>query len=157
MQNLQNPTYGQPPQEAGEPRQCFKCNFEGLGSNITCPRCRKNHFLTAKNVRTRGTILVVVGLFLIALIGGISIFIAVLLFGSANQTPEGTRRVQEAMSALLVVYALFALLIAFGLNSLISGIWMLVTGRRNRVMLWVMWGLLALLGIAFVFVRFAIP
>ena len=156
MQNLQNPTHGQTPQETGEPRQCFKCNFEGLGANITCPRCGKNHFLTAKNVRTRGTILVIVGLFLIALIGGISIFLAVLLFGSANQTPEGTRRVQEAMPMLLVVYGLFALLIAFGLNSLISGIWMLVTGRRNRVMLWVMWGLLALLGIAAILVRFAI-
>lgn len=155
MQNCQN-ARNQPPQETGEPRQCFKCNFEGLGSNITCPRCGKNHFLTAKNVRTRGTILVIVGLFLIALIGGISIFLAVLLFGSANQTPEGTRRVQEAMPMLLVVYGLFALLIAFGLNSLISGIWMLVTGRRNRVMLWVMWGLLALLGIAAIIVRFAI-
>lgn len=136
-----------------EPRQCFKCNFEGMGSNITCPLCRKNHFLSASSVRTRGTILVVVGLFLIALIGGIGAFIAILLFGSANKDAASAKRLNEAIPVLFVVYGLFAVLIAFGLNSLLSGIWMLVTGRRNRVMFWIMWGLLGLLGIAVIIVR----
>jgi len=139
-----------------EPRQCFKCNFEGLGANITCPQCKKNHFLNASSVRTRGAILVFVGLFLTALIGGIAVFIAYLLFGSANQTAEAKARVNDALPALYVVYGLFAVLIAFGLNSLISGIWMLTTGRRNRVMLWIMWGLLAILAIAVIFVQVVI-
>jgi len=155
MQNRKNaatlPAEAQP-----EPRQCFKCNFEGEGLNITCPRCSKNHFLPASSVRTRGTILVVVGLFLTALIGGIAVFIAVLLFGSANQTPESVRRVNEALPALYVVYGLFAVLIAFGLNSLISGIWMLATGRRNRVMLWIMWGLFGVLAIGAILVMVVI-
>jgi len=101
-------------------------------------------------------ILVVVGLFLTALIGGIAVFVAVLLFGSANQTADSARRLNEAMPALFVVYGLFAVLIAFGLNSLISGIWMLATGRRNRVMLWIMWGLLGILAIGAIFVRVVI-
>lgn len=112
--------------------------------------------MTASNVRTRGTILVIVGLFLVAFIGAIAAFIAVLLFGSANQTADSTRRLNEALPALFVVYGLFAILILFGLNSLVSGIWMLATGRRNRVMLWIMWGLLGILAIAAFLVRIAI-
>ncbi len=124
-----------------------------MGTNITCPRCRKNHFLNASSIRTRGTILIVIGLFLVAFMGGIAIFVAALLFGSASQNASSARRLNDEIPMLILIYGIFALVIAFGLNSLISGLWMIATGRRNRVLLWIMWGLLGLLGIGAVLVR----
>lgn len=124
-----------------------------MGTNITCPRCRKNHFLNVSSIRIRGTFLIVIGLFLVAFMGGIAIFVAALLFGSASQNVSSARRLNDEIPMLILIYGIFALVIAFGLNSLISGLWMIVTGRRNRVLLWIMWGLLGLLGIGSILVR----
>jgi len=85
--------------------------------------------------------------------GGIAIFVAALLFGSASQNASSARRLNDEIPMLILIYGIFALVIAFGLNSLISGLWMIATGRRNRVLLWIMWGLLGLLGIGAVLVR----
>lgn len=85
--------------------------------------------------------------------GGIAIFVAALLFGSASQNVSSARRLNDEIPMLILIYGIFALVIAFGLNALISGLWMIVTGRRNRVLLWIMWGLLGLLGIGSILVR----
>src|SRR5690606_29000599 len=118
-----------PAPEPPEPRQCFKCNFEGMGTNITCPRCRRNHFLNVSSIRIRGTFLIVIGLFMVAFMGGIAIFVAALLLGSASQNVSSARRLNDEIPMLILIYGIFALVIALGLNSLISGLWMIVTGR----------------------------
>jgi uncharacterized paraquat-inducible protein A len=121
-------------------RQCFNCNYEALAIDEKCPRCRSTKFLTSRNIRTRGGALVVVGLFIAGLMGAIAILVAGLLLNSKN--PDTIRSVNEEFSTFLAIYAFFAGLILLGVHFAISGIWMLIAGKRSRVLLWIMWALL---------------
>lgn len=147
----QNPQLNQPAAPA-EPRQCFKCNYQTVSNAARCPRCHSSKFLNERAVRIRGGVLVGVGLFLVVLMGGIAVFVGMLLFSVANDPANAKKLINES-GALLGVAALFAGVIAFGINSIVSGLWMWVFGRRNRVLVWVMWALLALIIAAGVFFR----
>ncbi len=138
--------------QPAEPRQCFKCNYQGISNSAKCPKCRSTKFLNERNVRIRGGILVGVGLFLVVLMGVIAVFVGMLLFSVAKD-PANAKKLNNESGALLGVAALFAGVIAFGINSIVSGSWMLVFGRRNRVLVWVMWVLLALIFAAGAFFR----
>jgi phosphate starvation-inducible membrane PsiE len=133
------------PAQNAEFRQCFKCNYEAVSGRTVCPRCRSAKFLTSKNIRTRGIVLVVIGLFLSLFIGGIAVFVAMLLFGSKD--PETIRKVNKDIVTFLAIYLLFGAVIVFGIHSIISGIWMIAAGKRSRVLLWLMWALLASLAV----------
>lgn len=122
-------------------RQCFKCNYEARSAPGRCPQCRSSKFLTSSNIRTRGIVLIVVGLFLAGFMGAIALFVGMLIFGQKD--PDAIRKVNEEIVAFGVIYLLFGAVFVFGLHSIVSGIWMAVAGKRNRFLLWLMWALLA--------------
>ena len=129
---------------AAEGRQCFKCNFEGVSAESVCPRCRKRTFFTAGNIRTRGGILVGLGLFIAVLIGAVSVVVGLIVLNAMND-PSKSRQLAEDQHILLAAAGLFAVLILLGFHMVISGGWMLAFGKRNRHTVWVMWILLALI------------
>ena len=137
---MMNSAFVQPVQPQPEFRQCFNCNFEAVTVNTICPRCKKKKFFTSDSIRVRGVVLLIVGLFLVVFMGGIAAFVAILLLGATND-PGSARKINDEIGALIGIYALFAAVIAFGLNSILGGLWMLIAGRRNRFLVWVMWAL----------------
>ena len=133
---------GTPPRP--EFRQCFGCNYEAVTSDSFCPRCRTSKFFTADSIRMRGVIGLLVGAFLVIFMGAIGVFVGIILFGAASD-PSSAKRIKSEFATLIAIYAIFACVIAFGVNAFLSGVWMLVAGRRNRFLVWVMWALLAVL------------
>ncbi|MFT3746203.1 MAG: hypothetical protein QM785_18170 [Pyrinomonadaceae bacterium] len=125
----------------GEFHQCFKCNYEAIASGGRCPRCGNAKFLTSSNIRKRGIGLVIVGLFLAGFMGAIAVFVALLIAGSLKD-PQSAKRFNSEFSTFVVIYLLFGAVIVFGIHSVISGIWMIAAGKRNRFLVWVMWALL---------------
>ncbi|MDM8008575.1 MAG: hypothetical protein QUV05_20750, partial [Phycisphaerae bacterium] len=148
QQNPDQPGFQQQRPAGVEFRQCFKCNYEAVTGEGPCPRCRCPKFLTAGSIRTRGGILVALGLFLAGLMGVIALVVGALIWGQAAKDPATARRLTEEADVWLVVGLIFAAVIAFGLHCVISGVWMLAFGKRNRMTVWVMW---LLLGMIFVF------
>ncbi len=143
----QNPQMNQPAGPRPEFRQCFKCNYESVSGSPNCPRCRSPKFLNGSNIRTRGFVLVGVGLFLVVFMGGIAVVVGMLILG-ASQDPANAKKLKNELSAIFFVAALFAGVIGFGLNAITGGAWMIIFGRRNRLLFWIMWALLAAIFIA---------
>jgi hypothetical protein len=147
-----NPTPYNPSAVGGQAefRECFKCKRESVTSNTRCPRCgRAMH--TAHDIRIRGVVMFFLGLFMAGLVAGIAVLVAVLLAG-AMKNPDSAKKINHQQGMLLLVATIFALLIGFGLNSMVGGAWQMIFGRRNHVLIWVMWGLLIftyLVGIIF--------
>lgn len=132
--------------ETQESRQCFSCNFAGVTNSSGCPRCGKKMY-TESSVRKRGVVSIVVGLFLVGLMGAIAVFVALLLADAMND-PDSAKKINSEAGMLLAVYGIFAVVIAFGVNAIVHGAWMAFVGRRSRVLVWTMWGLLLLIFVA---------
>jgi len=132
------------PTQPAEFRQCFKCNYEAVANPGPCPKCHCPKFLTAGDIRTRGILGILVGLFLVVFMGAIAVGVGILLLGAAKD-PANAKKMNQQSAAFLFVAAIFAAVIAFGLNAIVGGIWMMAFGRRNRVFVWIMWATLILL------------
>ena len=113
---------------------------------MDCPECGKK-LRTSKNIRTRGVIQIVTGVLLVLMMAGLSIFIGVLVAKGAND-PETAKKLADQRNFMLTIYAFFGVLALFGLNGIVMGTWQVVTGRRNKVLMWAMFVLLALILIA---------
>ena len=129
-----------------EYKECFKCSFRGETAQMDCPECGKK-LRTSKNIRTRGVIQIVTGVLLVLMMAGLSIFIGVLVAKGAND-PETAKKLADQRNFMLTIYAFFGMLALFGLNGIVMGTWQVVTGRRNKVLMWIMFILLALILIA---------
>jgi membrane protease YdiL (CAAX protease family) len=108
---------------------CTKCGFNAEGAVDTCPRCGAPTRVK-QEPRTRGVILVVCGLFLIGLMGTITIALLPTLLHAGKEGGgadfEGTA--QQAQ----MILGLFGVIIAFGFTSLAYGIYQLVYRRENK-------------------------
>jgi hypothetical protein len=108
---------------------CTKCNFETTEPFAHCPQCGRR-MLSSRKVRMLGWLLVVLGGFLVVMMGAITALVAV---NSSHFT--GT-----AIQAMFM-YLLFAVIIAFGLLSLAAGAWQIKYGKRNKTIMFVGMGL----------------
>src|SRR5580765_292116 len=127
-----------------EYRECFKCSYPGVIGQTTCPICGKNLY-TSENIRNRGTLLIGVGAFLCLFMGAIALAVFSFLTEAAKN-PDNHRRMAPSM--FLSIYAIFAAVIAFGANSIATGIWQVIFGTRNRIFIWLMWAILATIFVA---------
>jgi hypothetical protein len=108
---------------------CTKCGFNAEGSVTACPRCNAPTRIVRES-RARGWILVFCGLFLIGLMGWITLAIgpAMLHAGedsggmSFSGTPEQAR----------MILLLFGVVIAFGATSLAYGLFQIVFRRESK-------------------------
>ena len=130
---------------AGEFRQCFKCNYDSVTNDRNCPRCGYVMF-SALNIRIRGVLLFVGGLFLAGFIGYIGMRLG--LHAGTVGDPESVPGFNGDAEMLTVIYVLFVALIGLGLNFGVLGGWMAVFGKRNRVLFRMMWVLYAAVSFA---------
>jgi hypothetical protein len=135
-------------------RNCFVCDYQAVTSGVSCPQC-------GKPLQSEGTI---------RFLGGVLSFLGLLLITMMIVRPKGlfgvraTRVVdrpghygeaaRQGPSDGVIYSILIAVLLA-GVLALLAGGWMVVTGRRNLKLLWLMitFGL-GLGSVGYVFVRF---
>jgi succinate dehydrogenase/fumarate reductase cytochrome b subunit len=102
-------------------------------------------------------VLVGVGLFLVLFISAITLVVGMLLYGAAGTNPETARKLNDESHILVVAVLLLGSLIAFGFHGVISGLWMVAFGKRNRVMLWIMWAILLTVGVIAAALQLLLP
>jgi hypothetical protein len=121
------------------------CGVTVEGSLSKCPQCGWAMRGT-RNIRTRGWVLLACGLFLLALMGGITwTMLPTLLYperayadGTYTGTPDEAR----------MFLHLFLLVLLFGALGTVNALYMIGTGRQNR---WFVIGTLLLAAILFGF------
>jgi hypothetical protein len=98
---------------------------------------------TAQGIRRRGWMLIVLGFLLVGIMGTITFMVAPKMMSGGAHTGAGfTGTPEQAM----LILGLFGILIVFGLTCIGSGLWQIVTGRRN------IWIVILILGLAFLLV-----
>lgn len=115
-------------------RQCFACNYQEVSDQKQCPKCTSKNFLSATNIRVRGAVITLCGLFIAGLMAGITLWVFRLF---AND-PEAAAKMQQEKATYLAIFGLFGLLIALGLHFVLTGGWMLILGKRNKFLVWAM-------------------
>lgn len=101
---------------------------------------------TARFVRRLGWAQLVIGLFLVGLMGTITFIVAPIML-QPGEIDRGSTFTGSPEQAQLIL-GVFGLVIVFGLGTVVSGLWQIITGRRNRWIAIVMLGMIALLVIA---------
>ena len=129
---------------------CERCGTATRESAGQCAGCGER-WRTKKQVRRLGWVQLLMGLFLVGLMGIITYNLTPLML-RAGERAGGARFTGTAAQAQLIL-GLFWLVIAFGLTSMLSGLWHIKTGRRNRWLFILLLGLMTLLGLLTVLVR----
>ncbi|HEY7783140.1 MAG TPA: hypothetical protein VIB00_00345 [Pyrinomonadaceae bacterium] len=128
---------------------CPKCDYISTDERIVmCPTHGKR-LESKKNLRTRGWVLVFLGGFLVVFMGGLGIVISGIMAGSDNA--GNGPRFTGGPEAVLFIVLVFGLVISFGLAAVAGGIWQIIYGRRNTIIMVVMFlfaGLLLLIATA---------
>ncbi|HEX8131748.1 MAG TPA: hypothetical protein VF527_21815 [Pyrinomonadaceae bacterium] len=113
-----------------ESSSCYSCGHVTNEVTAQCPKCGRR-LRTAKQVRRLGWVQLLIGLFLVGLMGTITYNLAPLMFPAVESRGAGARFTGTPEQAFLIL-ALFGLVIVFGLGSILSGLWQIKTGRRNK-------------------------
>jgi MFS family permease len=113
---------------AAEMSNCYKCGFAGEAAG-KCPNCG-GRLRSAKLVRRLGWLQLLLGLFLVGMMGTITYHLAPALLSPAAAT--GGSRFTGSPEQALMILALFGLVITFGVGSIAGGLWQIFTGRRNK-------------------------
>lgn len=129
-----------------ESRSCYGCGLVTYEAAGQCPRCGQQ-LRTATHVRRLGWVLLVIGLFLVGLMGTITYNVAPLML-RAGEDGSGGASFTGTWEQALIILGLFGLVIMFGLASIFSGLWQIATGRRNKWIFIFMLGLFFLLILA---------
>lgn len=129
-----------------ETRSCFGCGRSAAEPADKCPKCGRR-LLTAKQVRRLGWVQFAAGLFLVGMMGAVTYYVAPMMLRPGVETAGGSRFTGTAGQAL-TIFVLFGLVIFFGLTSMVSGLYQVKTGRRNRLIFVFMMGLFGVLLVA---------
>lgn len=121
---------------------CSKCSYAGSDNVTRCPECG-SWMRRAQGVRRRGWVLIVLGFLLVGMMGTITFLVAPSMLSSG--APAGTRFTGTPEQAILIL-GLFGIVIVFGLTCIASGLWQIVTGRRN------IWIVVMILGLTFLLI-----
>ena len=117
----------------------FSCRETVDGTVAKCPKCG-TRMRTPKMVRRLGWFLLLIGLFLVGLMGTITWNLAPSLLHPYSPDSNYTGTAEQAR----MILRLFAVVIIFGIGTMINGAYQIKTGQRNG------WITAATLGLAVV-------
>jgi hypothetical protein len=120
---------------------CFKCRWEARTVLKACPRCGKGLF-SQTNVRVRGVLLTFLGLFLSGFMSVIAFFVTAFLI-EASKNPKNSASFNGTEEMLGLTYLIFAGVIGMGVTMILAGLWQIIFGRRNMVLIWIFFALIA--------------
>lgn len=104
----------------------FSCRETVDGIVEKCPKCGTK-MRTPKMVRRLGWFLLLLGLFLVGLMGTVTINMAPALLHPYSPDSNYTGTAEQAQ----MILRLFAAVIAFGIATMVNGTYQIVTGRQN--------------------------
>ena len=105
------------------------CRAETPGIVDKCPTCG-SRVQTSRKIRLLGWLSIACGVFLIGLMGWITLALYPTLSSPGLADPDGGRWAGTAEQARMALN-LFYLVIGFGVLAAAAGVWMVVTGRRH--------------------------
>lgn len=111
-------------------RVCYKCSFEANTSETKCPRCGRI-LRTQTKIKTLGALITFLGTFISAMMAYILFFV----YGSINHSSESLKFTGTETQAFYI-YAILGLTLTAGIFFVFTGLWQIVFGRRNRILVW---------------------
>lgn len=115
-------------------RNCFKCNYEAVTQQSHCPRCRKTPLRTAGQIRLLGFLLTSGGTILLVVMPAVTVVYAGLVY--APQKPGSSIKFTGTQTDIAFAFGIFAAVLTLGFFFTSAGIWQMIFGSRNRVLLW---------------------
>jgi hypothetical protein len=109
-------------------RSCYRCGFKGETAELRCPQCKRT-LQTSLSIRIRGAVLTLCGVILATMMG----YLSVWTLGVFNNPDASGARFNGTHEQKLIIIGLFASLLLFGAVSILTGMWQLILGRRNRI------------------------
>lgn len=89
-------------------------------------------------LRALGVVLVVLGG---ALMGGMAVLSWMMYGVISNNDPRASTRFTGSESDVMFMFAIFALVFFIGLTAFSAGLWQVIFGKRNLILVWIMLGL----------------
>jgi hypothetical protein len=123
-------------------RSCYKCKYEIETADIKCNACGRR-LRSRTEIRVLGAIIILLGGFLLVLMGTISIWMYNVIFHP--ETANGARFTGDT-NELALIAGVFGFVFLFSFVALAAGFWQLIFGRRNMILVWIIIGL----GIVFI-------
>lgn len=118
-------------------RSCFKCKYETETADAKCARCGRR-LRSRTEIRVLGAILIFLGGFLLVVMGTISSWMYNVIFHP--QSANGAKFTGDA-SELAMIAGVFGFVFLFSFIAVIAGLWQLILGRRNMILVWIIVGL----------------
>jgi uncharacterized integral membrane protein len=131
---------------ASKLRICYKCRFEANTSETKCPKCRRPLFTQTK-IRILGGLITFLGAFIAAMM----IYILSFVYSSINQANDSLKFTGTETQASYI-YAILGLTLTAGLFFVFTGLWQIIFGRRNRILVWI--SLLIIFGVVIISIIF---
>lgn len=91
---------------------------------------------TPETIRALGGVLIFIGAILVGGIGALMIWINNLM-----TSPSSTIKFAENSPQNQILFPVLGMVAIFGLTAMIAGTWQVVTGKRNKALIWLMLGL----------------
>jgi len=90
-------------------------------------------------LRALGVVLVVLGG---ALMAGMAV-LSWVMYGviQSSSDPRASTRFTGSESDMMFMFGIFALVFFIGLTSFVAGLWQVIFGKRNLILVWIMLGL----------------
>lgn len=129
-------------------RVCYRCGTEAGIDDRRCRHCSADALRTPSQIRGLGWMLLGCGVFLLLVMGTVTVFVTQIVLNSGK--PGSTTRFAGDRNALVFIYAIFGLVLAFGAASFWAGLQQIRTARRSRglvSMMLVIAGILYVIGL----------
>ena len=120
------------------PRFCYKCHHPAGDFDKRCQRCG-GVVRTKATIRILGGVLIFLGGFISALMA----FVGLFIYGALMQ--KNGSRFNGSESELLFAVGIIGLTFVVGISFALAGLWQLIFGRRNTIIVWVSIGLVIVL------------
>ena len=103
-------------------------------------------------LRALGVVLVVLGS---VLMGGMAV-LSWIMYGviQGSSDPRASTKFTGSESDMMFMFGIFALVFFFGLTSFVAGLWQVIFGKRNLILVWIMLGLGGIFMLAGTIVRY---
>ncbi len=125
-----------------QPRTCFKCKYEADIAQSKCPSCGGN-MKTRTQIRVLGFIMTLLSGFLVVFMSVTAFYMYNLIQQSGK--PDISAKFTGDQNDILMIIAVFGLVILFGVVGLIAGLWQMILGKRNLVLVYTVLGIGAVL------------
>lgn len=113
-----------------EQRFCYKCHYPAGAADSNCQRCGSRSLKTKTAIRTLGGLLVALGGFISLMMAAVMSFMVKTLAWTDDPKLKGEE------TEMMFAFGIIGLTFAVGLAFAAAGVWQMIFGRRNAVIVY---------------------